>query len=248
MNGVRRRKRRAGASGLLISLLCFALAGLLVWGMCAAQKAASPCADPDGCAITDTDGFPLVDWEHWQEVNLDVIGWITIPGTSVNHPIVRAPEHVPEFYLDHDVTGAWNPYGCPYLDADCAEKGLLSLDAVVEGHHLSDGSVFSDIARYVDEAYATEHRVMLLQAPGIKWRFRADAIERIDATETMKETGIADERQLQQWWERTCARAMTCFPDAEAEPERVLTLVTCESAERTDIRVLVHAVLMEESY
>lgn len=248
MNGVRRRKRRAGASGLLISLLCFALAGMLLWGLCASQKAATPCADPDGCAITDADGFPLVDWEYWRDVNPDVIGWITIPGTSVNHPVVQAPEHAPELYLDHDVTGAWNPYGCPYLDADRAEKGLLSFEPIVEGHHLSDGSVLSDVARYVDETYASERRVVLLQAPGIKWRLRVDAVELIDTTETMKESDISDRRQLRQWWERIRSHAMTCFSDADMEPERVLTLVTCASTERTDQRVLVHAVLLEELF
>ena len=28
--------------------------------------------------------WPDVDWDYWRQVNPDVIGWITIPGTSVN--------------------------------------------------------------------------------------------------------------------------------------------------------------------
>ncbi|MEI3232096.1 MAG: hypothetical protein V8S24_13235, partial [Gordonibacter pamelaeae] len=32
-----------------------------------------------------------IDWAYWTSVNPDVIGWIEVPGTSIDGPIAQAP-------------------------------------------------------------------------------------------------------------------------------------------------------------
>ena len=112
-----------------------------------------------------------MDWDYWRQVNPNVVGWVTVPGTNVNGPIVLAPANDPDYYLKHDVYGEPNLYGCLYLDASCAAAGLLgSRNAVVYGHNMSlmDGSMFTALARYVDAAYAADHAEMLVQTPDEK--------------------------------------------------------------------------------
>ena len=98
------------------------------------SDASSSTGEDDASEAAD-DGFPTVDWAYWQGVNPDVIGWITVPGTTINSPIVQAPTDDPDFYLSHDVYGNYNIYGAIYLDAECAEAGLDSRNAVILGHH-----------------------------------------------------------------------------------------------------------------
>lgn len=71
-------------------------------------RAASVSPVPGEQTIEDTptadgSGFPDVDWEAWRAINPDVIGWISIPGTPVDYPIVQAPADDPTYYLKHDV-------------------------------------------------------------------------------------------------------------------------------------------------
>ena len=121
----------------------------------AAKTPPSPNADPassETAAETtgDDDSFPVVDWDYWQGVNSDVIGWITVPGTTIDSPIVQAPKDDPDYYLKHDVYGNYNPHGAIYLDADC-EDGLLARNAVIMGHHYGDdmeAAPFGIIAEY----------------------------------------------------------------------------------------------------
>ena len=73
-----------------------------------------------------SDGAPTVDWEFWLSVNPDIVAWVSVPGTDIDYPVVQASADDPTFYLDHDVYRCWNPYGCPYLDAGCAGRGLAA--------------------------------------------------------------------------------------------------------------------------
>ena len=112
-----------------------------------------------------SDGAPTVDWEFWLSVNPDIVAWVSVPGTDIDYPVVQASADDPTFYLDHDVYRGWNPYGCPYLDAGCAGRGIDSPLALMFGHHMNDGSMFSAFANYSDRGFAQEHQEILLQTP-----------------------------------------------------------------------------------
>ena len=128
-------------AGILLAA-CIGAAGLLIQ-----SRSAATSFDPSSSlAVEDaTDGFPAVDWEYWQGVNPDVIGWVTVPGTSIDYPVVQAHDDAPTWYLSHDVYGSWNIYGCPYLDADCEAEGFGSRVAYVFAHHMDDGSMFAPL-------------------------------------------------------------------------------------------------------
>ena len=116
------------------------------------QRATNFDPDPGGVAAIgaedeaagENDGSGGVDWGYWQSVNPDIIGWVTVPGTGIDYPIVQAHDGDPDHYLRYDVYGGWNYHGVPYLHWKCADDGLLGAgNALVFGHHLDDGTMFS---------------------------------------------------------------------------------------------------------
>ena len=50
-------------------------------------------------------------------------------------------------------------YGTYYIDCECT---LESSFVIVCGHHMSDGSVFADIANFIDETYAQERNEIII--------------------------------------------------------------------------------------
>lgn len=148
----------------------------------------------------EDDSFPAVDWDYWKDENPDVIGWITVPGTGIDLPICQAPASDPTYYLTHDVHRKWNFYGCPYLDAECAEKGFDSPLAMVFGHHMSDGSMFAEMASYSNEGFLDEHRQILVQTPETKYELTVVAADVIDSYREYKILGFETQEDLDGWW------------------------------------------------
>ncbi len=189
----------------------------------------------------DADGFPQVDWEHWQQVNPDVIGWVSIPGTALDTAIVQAHPDAPTYYLDHDIRGMPNYHGCPYLDASCIEDGLESRNAVIFGHNIQNGdSMFAELAGYAQPAFAREHAVVLVQTPAWRRALRVSGAAITAGSEQTKRTAFDDEGDFRSWYRERLSEC--CVRLRDAGPERCITLVTCSYNRSSDERTLVYAI------
>lgn len=226
------------------STIAFALAGILLTacigaaGLLIQSRSAATSFDPSpSLAVEDAaDGFPAVDWEYWQGINPDVIGWVTVPGTSVDYPIVQAHDNAPTWYLNHDVYGNWNIYGCPYLDADCEEEGFDSKVAYVFAHHMDDGSMFAPLAS-LNPAECGE---VLLQTPEEKIRLQICAIDIVNAGSESKQAGFPSDAAFQEWIHDVIGDADTVIEVPE-DASSIKAFVTCSYNYWSNERTIVYA-------
>lgn len=79
--------------------------------------------------------------------NKETVGWLYIPGTSINTPIVQHKDN--DFYLTNNFYGSYTRYGCVYSDYQ-NKKNTLSKNTVIYGHDMSCGTAFYDLNRYDD--------------------------------------------------------------------------------------------------
>ena len=99
----------------------------------------------------------LHDLALLKEKNPDCIGWVSIPGTGVDFPVM----HNGDFYLKHNFDGDYTDYGLPFLDERCRLD--TSDQLIIYGHHMNDGSMFSALLNYTDEDYCTAHPEIILE-------------------------------------------------------------------------------------
>ena len=97
----------------------------------------------------DEDGLPpIVDFEGLRAVNPDVAGWLRIPGTTVDYPVMYSPEK--DFYLNRDMNKEYSICGSVFIDhentLDASQKHI-----VLYGHHMNWSVMFHDVALYPDE-------------------------------------------------------------------------------------------------
>ena len=196
------------------------------------QQAAHTPPSPDAAhesTVEDGHGFPAVDWDYWQDINPDVIGWVTIPAPPWTPPSFKLMETPPGYYLKHDVYGNYNPAGAIYLDADCEELGLSSRNAVILGHHFwNDKKVapMGTVADYKDVDFAREHARVLIQTPNTKMTYEARFAQIVNGRERNKRIDFEGESDFRAWYGESRANAAMVL-DAETEPEQVISLVTC---------------------
>lgn len=219
------KAKLALTTSLFLILLGLVL-GLALMGLSetASHVDPSPVADVEQ---EEKDPFPVVDWDYWQDRNPNVIGWVTVPGTVIDLPICQAPSSDPTYYLSHDVYGKWNFYGCPYLDAECAEKGLDSPLAMVFGHHMSDGSMFAEMASFSNDSFTDSHRLILLQTPERKYELTVVAIDIIDSYSEFKRLDFETQEDLEKWWLSTWEKSDVSRVCELAGLSSIKAFVTC---------------------
>jgi len=123
-----------------------------------AQAAAETGANPEERQSAETvpesgEDMPTPDaFATLLDTNPDTVGWITIEGTDIDYPIVQGTDN--EYYLHVDFQGESNKRGAIFLDVRCTEA---SRTLIVYGHQMKDGTMFHNLARYKDAAYAAMH-------------------------------------------------------------------------------------------
>lgn len=139
---------------------------------------------PDCTPIPDLDPeapLPTLEAVHdiaaLQAMNQDCIGWITVPGTLIDYPVMWTPED-PEHYLRTAFDGTYSSYGVPFMDARCQ---LDSDNLILYGHNKFDGSMFTSLIHYGDISYFEEHRTILFETLDGVWQYNIFAVCRANA-------------------------------------------------------------------
>lgn len=144
--------------------------------------------------------------------NADCIGWLSIDGTNISYPIMHTPSD-PQKYLRRNFYGKYSQSGVPFLDGRC---DLQSTNLIIYGHNMKNGTMFSDLKRYVDRDFLNAHRTVKFET--------TDGVQTFIVTEALK-TNTSDA-----WYDRIAA-----------EDSRQLILSTCYGSGK-DGRLLIIAV------
>ncbi len=89
------------------------------------------------------------------EQNSDFVGWIMIDDTNINYPVMQTKDNS-NFYINHGFDKSYSDYGVPYVQEDCAIGE--SDNVIIYGHNMKNGTMFSDLEKYADESFFSEHR------------------------------------------------------------------------------------------
>lgn len=187
------------------------------------------------------DDYPDVDFASLWKINPDVIGWIYIPDTKVNYPVVSGRDNI--YYLSHILDGTRNASGAIFLDMNNAHD-LSDDNSILHGHHMKNGSMFAQIEAYKDQKFFDEHPRGYLIMPDTVYRVEFfSGIVRDGSAETPINFGSLEEKSQ---WVKEVQKVSTFKAD---EPEvttdtRFLSLSTCEYSLK-DGRYLLSGVLVE---
>ena len=189
--------------------------------------------------VTLTTAPPRHDLAALQAENSDCVGWLTIPDTTVNYPVVWTPNN-PEHYLRRDFYGNSASGGTPFLDGrnQAQAKGQ---NLIVYGHNMLDGTMFKPMLQYLTPNFQVTHEDIYLELNGAQYHYQViAALGTNTRSPVYAYTDLSDTAEIEGF------RAMLLEETGvEAIPhaEGYLTLSTCND-QGGNSRVLVVAVLV----
>lgn len=108
--------------------------------------------------------------------NGDMAGWLSIPGTEIDYPVMWTPEDE-NYYLYRDFNGKENKNGCLILDTDsCLEP--LTTNLIIHGHNMKSGAMFGNLTDYENKTYYENHKEIILYTPQCQRNYEVIAVFR----------------------------------------------------------------------
>ena len=95
-----------------------------------------------------------LDLTQLREENEDVVGWITIPDTTVSYPLLQWTDN--QFYLNHTWKQTKNANGSIFIEYRNSPD-FTDFNTIIYGHNMQSGAMFGSLRKYKDETYWQEH-------------------------------------------------------------------------------------------
>ncbi len=124
-------------------------------------------------------------------INPEVVGWISIPDTEINYPILqhKDAEDGNEYYLTRNIYGETVKAGSIFLDYrnnfDYVINGVKQVEnsqnLIIYGHNMADYSMFGGLKYYINYAdYYSEHPIIELNSNYRTYKYKIFAMILVD--------------------------------------------------------------------
>ena len=121
-----------------------------------------------------------VDLRSLQSQYPDVRGWLTIPESGIDYPVLQSSPEEPEYYLRRDYRGNYDINGSLFLQADCilGESGKLT----IYDHNMNSGAMFGNLDQYASYEYWKAHPSVFFQTPEGMEEYQIAAVLKADVS------------------------------------------------------------------
>ena len=178
-----------------------------------------------------------IDLAGLREVNGDVVGWIRIPDTKIDYPLMQGQDN--DYYLNHTWDRQSNSVGSVYLE-HLNSADLTDYNTILYGHNMKDGSMFAALSRFASEQFWEKHPYVYITTDAGVYRYEIFSSYKADLDSITY--GLSFQRtETKEMFLRYIRESSSIHPEITLDPnDRILTLSTCSGAGYST-RWVVHA-------
>lgn len=164
------------------------------------------------------------------KLNPDVVGWVEIEDTHINYPILQGDNDLE--YASKDFKGEGSMAGSIYLSA-LNSSDFSDYYNIVYGHHMTNGAMFGDLEKFMEEDYFFSHQKGTLQTPTANYDLHIFACVFTDAYDSMiygiTEGTFDSHPEVMQYIKDNAAQLDVDYLDGYT-PKKVTAFSTCANA------------------
>lgn len=182
--------------------------------------------------------------EPIQQFNDEVVGWISIPDTTVDYPVVQGSDN--EYYLNHNINGESTICGSIFLDyRNNLESG--GENYVLYGHRMKDDSMFGNLAKFLQEDFYKCHQTFTLITEKTTYTCEIFAVYQTTTAFYYNQPQFSGTDEYMSFIESCRSRSMYTTNIEITADDSILTLSTCDyKLDAQEGRLVVQAKLVPE--
>lgn len=183
----------------------------------------------------------VIDFAELKRKNPDTIGWLYIPDTKIDYPVVQAEDN--DKYLHTLFTGETNKAGAIFMDFRNNDP-FMDENTLIYGHNMRNASMFHDLRYYVEQDFYNNHKVAYFYTEEGAYKLNIFSAYTTHADNLYSDVhlGAAPVETLR----KLAASSKIKADFTPAEDSRIVSLSTC-AYDYNDARYVLHAVV-ERAY
>ena len=167
-----------------------------------------------------------------QERYPDIVGWIQLPGTIIDYPVLQSDSSDPEYYLYRNYKSESTKYGSIFASSDSLPFAQCR-NSVVYGHSMQDGRMFASLLFFSSlDTYRTCPTITLYTEEG-KNTWKIFSVMKVSTKEEhgkyfpFSRTSFLDDDDFMQYVYGVYQRSVLDTGVTVREDDELLSLVTC---------------------
>lgn len=184
----------------------------------------------------------VVNFDELKKTNPDTVGWIYIPDTVIDYPVVQSSDN--DKYLHTMFSGERNKAGTIFVDYRNT-MNFTDDNTVIYGHNMKNKSMFHILSKYGSQEFYDEHKTAYFYTPDGTYELRIFAAYTVNANDPYTDIsfGSSSEEIINKFIERSkITSAFTLGPNT-----KIASLSTC-AYDYDDARFVVHAAVRRMYY
>lgn len=188
--------------------------------------------------------YKTIDFSQYLEINDDVIGYLVIPDTDIEYPVLRHPDK-DRYYLKHNLDKSSGYPGCLFVE-NYNKADFEDAVTVIYGHNMRNDTMFGTLDVYKDSDFRESHPYfMVYQIDGSLNVYEVSICTEYSTDHLLKEnfqkidgdwyfTGMTEHDQTDLYAKLKAYNAEDCYVSSIGftSMDRCVALATCSGKKR----------------
>lgn len=182
-------------------------------------------------------------------LNQDAKGLLYMPAIDQKLPIVqKLHDETNEYYLHRGFDGAYSRAGTVYIDTNI-EEGLGARHIILYGHHMGDGTMFSDNDKYRDSAFYKEsgNDTFYIYTPDSLQEYKIFSVYTPTPTGDTYTINFSTDEELREYATKWKSYSFYDTGVDISKAEKIVTLSSCDIKTGYKLRLVVQGVMVNET-
>ena len=181
-----------------------------------------------------------IDFDKLSQINKDVVGWIYIPGTAIDYPVLQGESN--QTYIYTLITGDSNKSGSIFMDYK-NNADLTDDNTIIYGHHMRNGKMFKSLVKYKDQSFYDKWQNAYYYTKDTMYEVQIFSAYITDAQDDYLITKMG--RSKEDYLSKFKSKSLLKTNVEVTKDDNIMSLATC-TYEYDDARFIVHGKIVQK--